>query len=136
MKQKLIPAGPPLVVATAHTPRGLAEAVRLRPGDADIVEARLDCFARRADDVRDLLPRLGLPAILTARHHKDQMEGDGAVGCFDAAAAAEELHAAGLLAPKRMRKLGFEEEDYECLRRPGEAREEKPKAVEEEASGG
>ena len=38
-------------------------------------------------------------AILTARHHKDQMEGDGAVGCFDAAAAAEELHAAGLLAP-------------------------------------
>ena len=38
-------------------------------------------------------------AILTARHRKDQMEGDGAVGCFDAAAAAEELHAAGLLAP-------------------------------------
>ncbi|MFP5258384.1 MAG: aspartate ammonia-lyase [Acidobacteriota bacterium] len=41
-----------------------------------------------------------------------------------------EADAAGLLAPKRMRKLGFEEEDYECLRRPGEAREE------EEASGG
>ena len=39
-------------------------------------------------------------AILTARHHKDQMEGDGAVGCFDAAAAVEELHAAGLLAPE------------------------------------
>ena len=38
-------------------------------------------------------------AILAARHHKDQMEGDGAVGCFDAAAAVEELHAAGLLAP-------------------------------------
>lgn len=38
-------------------------------------------------------------AILTARHRKDQMEGDGAVGCFDAAAAAEELHAAGLLTP-------------------------------------
>lgn len=38
-------------------------------------------------------------AILAARHHTDQMEGDGAVGCFDAAAAAEELHAAGLLAP-------------------------------------
>lgn len=38
-------------------------------------------------------------AILTARHYKDQMEGDGAVGCFDAAAAVEELHAAGLLAP-------------------------------------
>jgi len=29
-----------------------------------------------------------------------------------------EADAAGLLAPKRMRKLGFEEEDYECLRRP------------------
>lgn len=38
-------------------------------------------------------------AILTARHRKDQMEGDGAVGCFDAAAAVEELHAAGLLTP-------------------------------------
>ena len=38
-------------------------------------------------------------AILTARHRKDQLEGDGAVGCFDAAAAAEELHAAGLLIP-------------------------------------
>lgn len=38
-------------------------------------------------------------AILTARHHKDQMEGDGAVGCFDATAAVEELHAAGLLIP-------------------------------------
>ena len=38
-------------------------------------------------------------AILTARHHNDQMEGDGAVGCFDAAAAVEELHAAGLLIP-------------------------------------
>lgn len=38
-------------------------------------------------------------AILTARHRKDQMEGDGAVGCFDAAAAVAELHAAGLLAP-------------------------------------
>lgn len=68
MKQKLIPAGPALVVATAHTQRGLTEAARLRPGEADIVEVRLDCFARRADDVRDHLPRLGLPAILTARH--------------------------------------------------------------------
>ena len=38
-------------------------------------------------------------AILTARHRNDQMEGDGAVGCFDAAAAVEELHAAGLLTP-------------------------------------
>ena len=38
-------------------------------------------------------------AILTARHRKDQMEGDGAVGCFDAAAAVEELRDAGLLAP-------------------------------------
>ena len=38
-------------------------------------------------------------AILAARHYKDQMEGDGAVGCFDAAAAVAELAAAGLLAP-------------------------------------
>ena len=39
-------------------------------------------------------------AILTARHRKDQMEGDGAVGCFDAAAAAHALANAGLLAPE------------------------------------
>ena len=38
-------------------------------------------------------------AILTASHHKDQLEGDGAVGCFDAAAAVEELADEGLLAP-------------------------------------
>lgn len=37
--------------------------------------------------------------ILAARHHKDQMEGDGAVGCFDTAAAVAELRDAGLLAP-------------------------------------
>lgn len=38
-------------------------------------------------------------SILAARYQTDQMEGDGAANCFDAAAAAEELHAAGLLAP-------------------------------------
>lgn len=38
-------------------------------------------------------------AILTASHQKDQLEGDGAVGCFDAAAAVEELADDGLLAP-------------------------------------
>ena len=38
-------------------------------------------------------------AILTARYQTDQMEGDGAANCFDAAAAAEELHTAGMLAP-------------------------------------
>lgn len=38
-------------------------------------------------------------AILAARHYKDQMEGDGAVGCFDAAAAAAALADAGLLMP-------------------------------------
>ena len=43
-----------------------------------------------------------------------------------------EADAAGLLAPKRMRKLGFEEEDYECLRRQGGVEEEKA----EDASGG
>lgn len=68
MKQKLTPHGPPLVVATAHTPRGLTEAAALRRGQADIVEVRLDCFARRADDVRSRLPLMRLPAILTARH--------------------------------------------------------------------
>lgn len=38
-------------------------------------------------------------AILTARYQTGQMEGDGAASCFDAPAAVEELHAAGLLAP-------------------------------------
>ena len=45
------------------------------------------------------IPADKVQAILAARHRKDQMEGDGAVGCFDAAAAVEELRDAGLLAP-------------------------------------
>lgn len=38
-------------------------------------------------------------AILAARYQTDQMEGDGAANCFDAAAAADALAKAGLLAP-------------------------------------
>lgn len=37
--------------------------------------------------------------ILTDRYHKDEMEGDGAASCFDAAAAADALADAGLLTP-------------------------------------
>lgn len=55
------------------------------------------------DETRADAPRTTITArteaILTARHRKDQLEGDGAVGCFDAAAAVAELHAAGFLAP-------------------------------------
>lgn len=37
--------------------------------------------------------------IIKERHRNDQLEGDGVVGCFDAAAAAQALADAGLLAP-------------------------------------
>jgi len=58
-----------LVVATAHTERGLRQALSLRPGSGiDLVEVRLDCLARRLGRVGELVRKLKLPVIVTARH--------------------------------------------------------------------
>lgn len=60
--------GRALVVATVHSPGGLRLATRLRDGEVDILEFRIDALANQLDAVRQTLPRLGLPVLLTVRH--------------------------------------------------------------------
>lgn len=62
---------PPLVVATAHTPRGLQIASRTSRNDADIVEIRLDCLADHLELLAKTLPRINRPLLLTARHPRE-----------------------------------------------------------------
>jgi 3-dehydroquinate dehydratase-1 len=68
LKQKRTAPKRPLVVATAHTPRGLREAAGLAPGVVDWVEVRLDLLAGRRQVLREVVPALRLPVLLTARH--------------------------------------------------------------------
>ena len=68
LKQKLTAPKRPLVVATAHTPRGLREAAGLEPGPVDWVEVRLDLLAGRRQVLREVVPALSLPVLITARH--------------------------------------------------------------------
>lgn len=68
LKQKRTAPQRPLVVATAHTPRGLREAAGLEPGAVDWVEVRLDLLAGRRPFLREIIPALRVPVLLTARH--------------------------------------------------------------------
>jgi 3-dehydroquinate dehydratase-1 len=70
MKQKQKPRPPsrPLVVATAHTLRGLTQAARLPRGKVDLVEVRLDLLQRQEAQLERLMPALKVPVLLTARH--------------------------------------------------------------------
>ncbi len=67
-KQKLKAEGSPLIVAVAHTPRGLEAARDLQNAEADIVEVRLDCLIQHLKRVRAALRKVKLPILLTARH--------------------------------------------------------------------
>lgn len=68
MKQKLKAAGPPLAVAVAHTPRGIAAAAKLSRSEMDLVEVRLDLLAQQTSLLRKYLPQVKPPVLLTARH--------------------------------------------------------------------
>ena len=68
MKQKEKPAARPLVVATAHTPKGLAQSARLPRRSVDLIEVRLDLLRRQEALLDRLLPALRIPVLLTARH--------------------------------------------------------------------
>lgn len=68
LKQKRAASNGPLVVATAHTPRGLREAAGLEPGAVDWVEVRLDLLAGTRRVLREHVPALRVPVLLTARH--------------------------------------------------------------------
>jgi 3-dehydroquinate dehydratase-1 len=58
----------PKVVATVHSLAGLRLATRLRPGDVDFLELRVDALVGQLDKVRRTLPRMRLPVLLTVRH--------------------------------------------------------------------
>src|SRR5438105_15939035 len=61
------------VVATVHSLAGLAAARRLRPGEVDFLELRVDAFARAGETARLLraAPALSLPRIITVRHPRE-----------------------------------------------------------------
>ena len=61
-----------MVVATAHTARGLRQAARLRAGGGiDLVEIRLDSLALRGKKLETAVAKIRLPLILTARHARE-----------------------------------------------------------------
>ena len=68
MKQQQKSRRRSLVVATAHTARGLAQAVARHHGGADLVEVRLDSLRRRRGLLDRELPTARVPWLLTARH--------------------------------------------------------------------
>jgi len=68
MKQQQKSRWHPLVVATAHTARGLAQAAARHHGGADLVEVRLDSLRRRRGLLDRELPPAPVPWLLTARH--------------------------------------------------------------------
>lgn len=58
-----------LVVATAHTDRGLRQAAAMRPGRGiDLVEIRLDCLRQYEESLPRIVAGMKIPLILTARH--------------------------------------------------------------------
>lgn len=65
----LLPA-PPLVVGTVHSPGALACALKLRPGEVDVLELRVDAFAPAVDALQRAVPRLAarFPLLATVRH--------------------------------------------------------------------
>jgi aspartate ammonia-lyase len=65
-----------------------------------------------------LVPALGYETVARLLREA-QAAGRSLAAHLDTVGLLPEADAASLLMPKRMRKLGYEEEDYECLRRPG-----------------
>lgn len=57
------------VVGTVHSSAGLEAALRLTPAHVDLVEARVDAFADRPDQLLPFIPKLQVPLIVTVRHH-------------------------------------------------------------------
>lgn len=61
----------PQVVGIIHSMKGLKDATRIRPGDLDFLEIRVDSFLGREEAVVAALPRLKLPLIITVRHSSE-----------------------------------------------------------------
>lgn len=59
---------PPLVVGTIHSPGALKCALKLKPGQVDVLELRVDAFAQDPEVLLRAIPRLSAPLLLTVRH--------------------------------------------------------------------
>lgn len=64
----------PLVVGTVHSPAALQRALKLKPGEVDLLELRVDAFASDPGVLERAVPRFTAPLLLTVRH---PMEGGG-----------------------------------------------------------
>jgi len=58
----------PKIVGTVHSPGSLRAALRLRQGDVDFLELRVDHFAGDPGSLLRAAPRLAFPLIVTVRH--------------------------------------------------------------------
>lgn len=58
----------PLVVGTIHSPGALRCALKLKPGQVDILELRVDAFEDSPELLWRAVPRLAAPLLLTVRH--------------------------------------------------------------------
>lgn len=65
--QRLLGSGP-LVVGTVHSPGSLRVAAKLRAGEVDVLEFRIDALAEQLDAVERVMKAARLPALLTVRH--------------------------------------------------------------------
>jgi 3-dehydroquinate dehydratase-1 len=61
----------PLVVGTIHSKGALQRALRLRRGEVDLLELRVDAFAEEAGVLLKAIPKLPAPLLLTVRHPKE-----------------------------------------------------------------
>jgi 3-dehydroquinate dehydratase-1 len=58
----------PLVVGTVHSPECIRAALRIKPGQIDLLELRVDHFAEGAGDLERAAGRFRIPLIITVRH--------------------------------------------------------------------
>jgi 3-dehydroquinate dehydratase-1 len=61
----------PLVVGTVHSPAALKAALKLKAGRVDILEVRVDAFAKDPELLLKLIPKLTAPLLLTVRHPEE-----------------------------------------------------------------
>ena len=57
-----------MIIGTIHSPGSLAAALRLRSGELDLVELRVDAFADDPGSLLRAAPRLKVPCVVTVRH--------------------------------------------------------------------
>ena len=58
-------------MGTIHSAAALKEAVRLRKGEVDLLELRLDHFVTDLKPLIRVLPKLAIPLIVTVRHPRE-----------------------------------------------------------------